>query len=214
LRSACERHCCPPALKRLKGIGGGRLRCQESGDFPTTCRRGAYAGGRGWCVEQSVPAALYNALPPSSYAAGPSAAAIFGSVSPAGVLSSVNTILQQRQLQEPALCYTVFDLKRRVLTRQLWLPCPIRYGRGCAQIELPKFRGSFRVPLRRDHVCACMESLRDLHRWCNFDRWNAGGQNSTAPGSSGRGGLRDQPASSRGAIFGAVRRGAGFATTT
>ena len=36
--------------------------------------------------------------------------------SPAGVLSSVNTILQQRQLEEYycTLCYTVFDLKRRV----------------------------------------------------------------------------------------------------
>ena len=36
--------------------------------------------------------------------------------SPAGVLSSVNTILQQRQLEEYycTLCYTVFDLKRRI----------------------------------------------------------------------------------------------------
>jgi sigma-B regulation protein RsbU (phosphoserine phosphatase) len=71
--------------------------------------------------------------------------------SPAGVLSSVNTILQQRQLEEYycTLCYTVFDLKRRVLTlANSGLPYPIRCNAdGCAQIELPgvplgSFQGS------------------------------------------------------------------------
>jgi sigma-B regulation protein RsbU (phosphoserine phosphatase) len=71
--------------------------------------------------------------------------------SPSGVLSSVNTILQQRQLEEYycTLCYTVFDLKRRVLTlANSGLPYPIRCSEeGCAQIELPgvplgSFQGS------------------------------------------------------------------------
>ena len=71
--------------------------------------------------------------------------------SPASVLSSINTILQQRQLEEYycTLCYTVFDLKRRVLTlANSGLPYPIRCtADGCAQIELPgvplgSFQGS------------------------------------------------------------------------
>ena len=71
--------------------------------------------------------------------------------SPAGVLSSINTILQQRQLEEYycTLCYTVFDLKRRAMTlANSGLPYPIRCsGDECAQIELPgvplgSFQGS------------------------------------------------------------------------
>lgn len=60
--------------------------------------------------------------------------------SPAGILSSVNTILHQRQLEEYycTLAYAVFDLKRRVLTMaNSGLPYPIRWSEGvCAQIEL------------------------------------------------------------------------------
>ncbi len=61
--------------------------------------------------------------------------------SPAGVLSSVNTILHQRQLEEYycTLCYTIFDLKRRTITlANSGLPYPIRCSaEGCMQIELP-----------------------------------------------------------------------------
>ena len=61
--------------------------------------------------------------------------------SPAGILSSVNTILHQRQLEEYycTLAYAVFDLKRRILTMaNSGLPYPIRWSEGvCAQIELP-----------------------------------------------------------------------------
>jgi sigma-B regulation protein RsbU (phosphoserine phosphatase) len=61
--------------------------------------------------------------------------------SPAGVLSSINTILNQRQLEEYycTLCYTVIDLKRRMLTlANSGLPYPVRCtGDRCAQIELP-----------------------------------------------------------------------------
>ena len=61
--------------------------------------------------------------------------------SPAGVLSSVNTILHQRQLEEYycTLCYTTFDFKRRIVTlANSGLPYPIRCsGDVCAPIELP-----------------------------------------------------------------------------
>lgn len=70
---------------------------------------------------------------------------------PASVLSSVNTILQQRQLEEYycTMCYAIFDLKRRVVTlANSGLPYPIRCsGDVCAAIELPgvplgSFQGS------------------------------------------------------------------------
>jgi phosphoserine phosphatase RsbU/P len=61
--------------------------------------------------------------------------------SPAGVLSSVNTILHQRQLEEYycTLCYANFDLKRRSMTlANSGLPYAIRCSsEGCAPIELP-----------------------------------------------------------------------------
>ena len=61
--------------------------------------------------------------------------------SPASVLSSINTILHQRQLEEYycTLCYAIFDLKRRTMTlANSGLPYPIRCSaEGCAQIELP-----------------------------------------------------------------------------
>jgi len=60
---------------------------------------------------------------------------------PAAVLSAVNTILNQRQLEEyyATLCYAVFDLKRRHVTlSNSGLPFPVRCSRdGCSQIELP-----------------------------------------------------------------------------
>ncbi len=71
--------------------------------------------------------------------------------SPAGVLSSVNTILHERRLEEYycTLCYAVFDLKRRfLLMGNSGLPYPIRWSGGvCAPIELPgvplgSFQGS------------------------------------------------------------------------
>jgi serine phosphatase RsbU (regulator of sigma subunit) len=60
---------------------------------------------------------------------------------PASVLSSVNTILHQRQLEEYycTLCYAIFDLKRRIVTlANSGLPYPIRVSaEGVSQIELP-----------------------------------------------------------------------------
>ena len=60
---------------------------------------------------------------------------------PAAVLSSVNTILHERQLEEYycTLCYAIFDLKRRNVTlANSGLPYPIRASaEGVSQIELP-----------------------------------------------------------------------------
>jgi sigma-B regulation protein RsbU (phosphoserine phosphatase) len=106
--------------------------------------------------------------------------------SPAGVLSSVNTILQQRQLEEYycTLCYTVFDLKRRVMTlANSGLPYPIRCTADtCAQIELPgvplgSFQGS-----TYDEVSFPLH-MGDLFVICTdgvYEAMNASGQEFTA----------------------------------
>ena len=54
--------------------------------------------------------------------------------SPANVLMSINTILHERQLEEYycALCYALFDLKRRTVTlANSGVPYPIRVERRC-----------------------------------------------------------------------------------
>jgi sigma-B regulation protein RsbU (phosphoserine phosphatase) len=80
---------------------------------------------------------------------------------PASVLSSVNTILHQRQLEEYycTLCYTIFDLKRRVVTvANSGLPYPIRASAdGVSQIELPG------VPLGSFHGSTYDEISMALH---------------------------------------------------
>lgn len=61
--------------------------------------------------------------------------------SPANVLMSINTILHERQLEEYycALCYTMFDLKRRTVTlANSGVPYPIRISEGqTSRVELP-----------------------------------------------------------------------------
>ena len=80
---------------------------------------------------------------------------------PAAVLSSVNTILHQRQLEEYycTLCYAIFDLKRRVVTlANSGLPYPIRASaEGVSPIELPG------VPLGSFHGSAYDELTYALH---------------------------------------------------
>jgi sigma-B regulation protein RsbU (phosphoserine phosphatase) len=70
---------------------------------------------------------------------------------PAGVLASINTILYERQLEEYycALCYGVFDFKRRsVVLANSGLPYPIRWRDGeavtleLAGVPLGSFPGS------------------------------------------------------------------------
>lgn len=106
--------------------------------------------------------------------------------SPAGVLSSVNTILHQRQLEEYycTMCYTIFDLKRRTLTlANSGLPYPIRCSAdGCAQVELPgvplgSFPGS-----TYDEVTYALHA-GDVFVFCTdgvFEAMNADGQEFTA----------------------------------
>jgi sigma-B regulation protein RsbU (phosphoserine phosphatase) len=61
--------------------------------------------------------------------------------SPGNVLSSINTILHERQLEEYycTLCYAFFDFSRRIVTlSNSGLPYPIHCsGDRCSQIELP-----------------------------------------------------------------------------
>jgi sigma-B regulation protein RsbU (phosphoserine phosphatase) len=106
--------------------------------------------------------------------------------SPAGVLSSVNTILHQRQLEEYycTLCYTIFDLKRRTITlANSGLPYPIRCSaEGCAPIELPgvplgSFNGS-----TYDEVSYALHA-GDVFAFCTdgvFEAMNAAGDEFTA----------------------------------
>jgi sigma-B regulation protein RsbU (phosphoserine phosphatase) len=101
--------------------------------------------------------------------------------SPAGVLSSINTILNQRQLEEYycTLCYTIIDLKRRVLTlANSGLPYPVRCtGERCAQIELPGVPlGSF-LGSTYDEVTLPLTS-GDLYVFCSdgiFEAFDAHG---------------------------------------
>ena len=62
------------------------------------------------------------------------------SFGPSTVLSSINTILHERQLEEYycTLCYAVFDLKRRtVVLANSGLPYPIRCSETeCAPVEI------------------------------------------------------------------------------
>jgi sigma-B regulation protein RsbU (phosphoserine phosphatase) len=106
--------------------------------------------------------------------------------SPAGVLSSVNTILHQRQLEEYycTLCYAIFDWKRRSVTlANSGLPYPIRCSEeGCAQIELPgvplgSFNGS-----TYDEVTYALHA-GDVFVFCTdgvFEAMNEGGEEFSA----------------------------------
>ncbi len=106
--------------------------------------------------------------------------------SPAGVLSSVNTILHQRQLEEYycTLCYTFFDLKRRTMTMaNSGLPYPLRCSTdGCAQIELPGVPlGSF-TGSTYDEISFALHA-GDLFLFCTdgvYEAMNAQGQEFTA----------------------------------
>jgi sigma-B regulation protein RsbU (phosphoserine phosphatase) len=195
----------PP--KRLKGIDVAASFAparEVGGDFHDYLSPEAYTlvVAVGDVSGKGVPAALYGAF---------AAELVRGRTfrrrylpdrsSPASVLSSINTILQQRQLEEYycTLCYTVFDLKRRVLTlANSGLPYPIRCtAEGCAQIELPgvplgSFQGS-----TYDEITYALHA-GDLFVLCTdgvFEAMNAHGQEFTAARLiEVVSGLRDQPA--------------------
>jgi sigma-B regulation protein RsbU (phosphoserine phosphatase) len=180
----------PP--KRLKGVDvsaafaparelGGDFHDYLSPDTHTLVVAVGDVSGKG------VPAALYSVF---------AAEAVRGRTfrrryipersSPAGVLSSVNTILHQRQLEEYycTLCYTVFDLRRRSVTlSNSGLPYPIRCsGDTCAQIELPGVPlGSF-GGTTYDEVTFALHA-GDLFVFCSdgvFEAMNDQGQEFTA----------------------------------
>jgi sigma-B regulation protein RsbU (phosphoserine phosphatase) len=106
--------------------------------------------------------------------------------SPSSVLSSVNTILNQRQLEEYycTLCYAIFDLKRRTITlANSGLPYPVRCSaEGCAEIELPGVPlGSFVGSTYDELVFALHRD--DVYVFCTdgiFEAMNAEGQEFTA----------------------------------
>jgi phosphoserine phosphatase RsbU/P len=180
----------PP--KRLKGVdlAGAFVSARElGGDFheylaPDT---NTLVVGVGDVSGKGVPAALYSAF---------AAELVRGRTfrrrylpersSPSAVLSSVNTILHQRQLEEYycTLCYAIFDLKRRNVTlANSGLPYPIRCsGTECAPIELPG------VPLGSFHGSTYDEVAYALHAgdlfvFCTdgvFEAMNGQGQEFTA----------------------------------
>src|SRR5215831_6162294 len=106
---------------------------------------------------------------------------------PASVLSSVNTILHQRQLEEYycTLCYAIFDLKRRNVTlANSGLPYPIRAAaEGVTQIELPGVPlGSFPGSTYDELTIALHQG--DLFVFCSdgvFEGMNGNGEEFGAP---------------------------------
>ena len=106
--------------------------------------------------------------------------------SPSGVLTSVNTILHQRQLEEYycTMCYAVFDLKRRTMTMSnSGLPYPIKCTADeCRQIELAGVPlGSF-PGTTYDEISFALRA-GDLFVFCSdgvFEAMNGAGQEFTA----------------------------------
>jgi sigma-B regulation protein RsbU (phosphoserine phosphatase) len=101
---------------------------------------------------------------------------------PASVLSSVNTILHQRQLEEYycTLCYAIFDLKRKHVTlANSGLPYPVRLSAsGVSQIELPGVPlGSFQGSTYDELTFALHPG--DMFVFCSdgvFEAFDPGGQ--------------------------------------
>jgi len=90
---------------------------------------------------KGVPAALYSAFA-SELVRSRTLGRRYTEIrpSPAAVLTSINAILHQRQLEEYfcTLCYALFDFKRRLVTiANSGLPYPVLYsGDKCGQIEV------------------------------------------------------------------------------
>ncbi len=106
--------------------------------------------------------------------------------SPAAVLTSINTILHERQLEEYycTVCYTTFDLKRRTVTlANSGLPYPIRAtGTDCATIEAPGVPlGSF-FGTTYDEICLPLVN-GDVYVFCSdgvSEAMNARGEEFTS----------------------------------
>jgi sigma-B regulation protein RsbU (phosphoserine phosphatase) len=133
--------------------------------------------------------------------------------SPSAVLTSINRIMHERQLEEYycTLCYAVFDLKRRTLTlSNSGLPYPVRAaGEAIAQIDLPGVPlGSFGSSTY-DEVTFDL-GANDVFVFCSdgiYEAWNAMGQDFGADGIiRAVSENRDKPAKAIvSAIFGAMQ---------
>jgi sigma-B regulation protein RsbU (phosphoserine phosphatase) len=107
--------------------------------------------------------------------------------SPGSVLSSINTILHERQLESYycTLCYTIFDLKRRTVTlANSGLPYPVHASaKGVSQIELPGVPlGSF-FGITYDEVSLALEA-GDVFVFCSdgvTEAMNAQAEEFTGP---------------------------------
>jgi sigma-B regulation protein RsbU (phosphoserine phosphatase) len=138
----------PPALpRRTKGLdvaAGFEPAHELGGDFYDylTPVANTFVVAVGDVSGKGVPAALYSA-----FAGELMRSRTFrrrytpDRANPAAVLESMNTILQQRQLEEYycTLCYASFDLKARTVTfANSGLPYPLRFtGSTCSRVVLP-----------------------------------------------------------------------------
>ena len=102
------------------------------------------------------------------------------------MLSSVNTILHQRQLEEYycTLCYAVFDLKRHVLSlANSGLPYPVRYANGVSsQLEIPGVPLGAFPGTSYDELSVALHA-GDIFVFCSdgvFEAMNDAGQEFTA----------------------------------
>ena len=142
--------------------------------------------------------------------------------SPAAVLTSINRIMHERQLEEYycTLCYAAFDLKRRTVTfSNSGLPYPIHAsGEVIHQIDLPGVPlGSFAASTY-DEVSVDLKQ-DDLFVFCSdgiFETWNAAGEEFGAEGiMKAVGENRDKPAKEIvNAVFGAMQAFRGGAEQT
>jgi phosphoserine phosphatase RsbU/P len=142
--------------------------------------------------------------------------------SPAAVLTSINRIMHERQLEEYycTLCYAVFDLKRRTVTfSNSGLPYPIRAsGEAIGQIDLPGVPlGSFGSSTY-DEVSFAL-ATNDVFVFCSdgiYEAWNAAGEDFGADSvMKAVSQHRDKPAKEIvSAIFGAMQAFRGDAEQT
>ncbi|MCA1585617.1 MAG: GAF domain-containing protein [Acidobacteria bacterium] len=101
---------------------------------------------------------------------------------PAAVLTSMNRILHERQLEEYycTLCYAEFDLRKHLLTiSNSGLPYPIRCSRdGCEQLKLPGMPlGSFGTSTYDEHSFELVSG--DIYVFCTdgiYETFNAAGE--------------------------------------
>ena len=146
-RNACRSRCCRRSCRsgsRAPTSRRGSSRRASSAATSTTSSRLSRTGSSSPSATfgKGAPAALYSAFA-GELVRGRTFRRRYTSIrsTPAGVLTSMNNILHQRQLEEYlcTLCYASFDFKRRSVTSRT-PACRIRFAalpRATAQIELP-----------------------------------------------------------------------------